>query len=166
MNSQIAMISVSSPLSLDAVRARFDSLLRDADANTNAATAPQSPDLDAIWNAFTRFAGVEVACDEESLFFECGPSSLDESRFYVNFTRTFFGRDAGNHFWSSELNCDFLFENTPDLEELGTTIEAEEFGDDAGERARFFEKVGAQHALWHALQGRQSLSSTIYFGES
>ena len=154
------MTSISSPLSLDDVRARFDSLLHDANK------APQTPDLNAIWSAFTQFARVEVACDEESLFFECGPSSLDESRFYVNFTRTFFGRDAGNHFWSSELNCDFLFENTPDLEELGTTIEAEEFGDDAGERAEFFEKVSAQHALWQALQNRQSLSSTIYFGES
>ena len=156
MNSVVS----SSPIALDAVRARFDALLHDA------ATAPQSPDLNAVWRAFTEFASVKVACDEESLFFECGPSSLDESRFYVNFTRTFFGRDAGNHFWSSELNCDFLFESNEDLEVLGTTIEAEEFGDDAGERDEFFAKVNAQKLLWQALQGRDSLATTIYFGES
>ncbi len=156
MNSAIS----SSPLALDRVRAQFDSLLR------ATGISPDAPDLNATWNAFTQFARVEVACDEESLFFECGPSSTDESRFYVNFTRTFFGRDAGNHFWSSELNCDFLFENTEDLEVLGATIEAEEFDENPNERARFFEQVANQQKLWDALQGRQSLATTIYFGES
>lgn len=156
MNSAIS----PSPLALDRVRAQFDSLLR------ATGTSPDAPDLNATWRAFTEFAQVEVACDEESLFFECGPSSTNESRFYVNFTRTFFGRDAGNHFWSSELNCDFLFENTEDLEVLGATIEAEEFDENPDERARFFEQIGQQKKLWDALQGRESLATTIYFGES
>ena len=156
MNSAV----FSSPLALDRVRAQFDALLR------ALGTAPDAPDLNATWRAFTEFASIEVICDEESLFFECGPSSTDESRFYVNFTRTFFGRDAGNHFWSSELNCDFLFENTEALEELGATIEAEEFDDDASERARFFDKVNAQNALWRALADRASVAAAIYFGES
>ena len=156
MNSAVS----PSPLALDRVRAQFDALLRAAGA------APDAPDLSATWSAFSQFAHIEVACDEESLFFECGLSSTDESHFYVNFTRTFFGRDAGNHFWSSELNCDFLFENTEDLEVLGATIEAEEFGDNPGERARFFEQVAKQQKMWNALEGRQSLATTIYFGES
>ena len=156
MNSTLA----SAPISLDNVRAHFDDLLR------AASTAPDVPDFNATWRAFAQFARVSVACDEESLFFECGPSPSDETRFYVNFTRTFFGRDAGNHFWSSELNCDFLFENTPDLEELGTTIEAEEFTHNSEEIAEFFGQVEAQTALWSALQGRQSVAGTIYFGES
>ena len=151
---------VSSLLPLDAVRARFDSLL------LATGTALVAPDLNATWKAFAEFALVKVACDEESLFFECGPSSTDESHFYVNFTRTFFGRDAGNHFWSSELNCDFVFQNSEDLEELGTTIEAEEFGDDPSERAQFFERANAQTALWQALENCSSLAATIYFGES
>ena len=156
MNSVVS----PSPISLDRVRVQFDSLL------LAAGTSPEAPDLNATWRAFTEFAPIEVACDEESLFFECGLSSIDESRFYVNFTRTFFGRDAGNHFWSSELNCDFLFENTEDLEVLGATIEAEEFGENPEERERFFEQVAKQQKMWNALQGRESLATTIYFGES
>lgn len=156
------MTSAVSPsqIPLDGVRARFDELLR------VPGTAPDAPDLQTTWRAFTEFAQVGVACDDESLFFECGPSSTDESRFYVNFTRTFFGRDAGNHFWSSELNCDFLFENTPDLEELGATIEAEELPEQPDERARFFGDVSAQKTLWHALESSPCLTATIYFGES
>ena len=149
-----------SPISLDNVRAHFDGLLR----ATGAASA--APDLNATWRAFAQFARVVVVCDEESLFFECGPSPSDETRFYVNFTRTFFGRDAGNHFWSSELNCDFLFENTAQLEELGATVEAEEFAHNSAEIAEFFERVEAQSALWDALAGRENVAATIYFGES
>ena len=150
----------SAPISLDNVRAHFDDLLRATGA------ALEAPTLNATWRAFAQFARVAVVCDEESLFFECGPSPSDENRFYVNFTRTFFGRDAGNHFWSSELNCDFLFENTEALEELGTTIEAEEFAHNSDEIAEFFAQVEAQSALWRALEGRESLAATIYFGES
>ena len=150
----------SAPIALDHVRAHFDELLRPTGAALDA------PDLNATWRAFTEFARAPVVCDEESLFFECGLSPSNENRFYVNFTRTFFGRDAGNHFWSSELNCDFLFENTPELEELGVTIEAEEFAHNSNEIAEFFERIEAQTALWNALAGRESVEATLYFGES
>ena len=156
MNSSVS----PSRLSLDAVRPQFESLLRAANV------VPASPALGATWRAFAEFARTEVACDDESLFFECGPSPSDESRFYVNFTRTFFGRDAGNHFWSSELNCDFLLESDEILEELGATIEAEELADSPAGRATFFRQVNAQKALWSAMEKREVLAATIYFGES
>ena len=151
---------LSSPLSLDHVRAHFEALLNETGTRFDA------PDLKKTWRAFEEFAAVEVACDDESLFFECGPSPSQEDRFYVNFTRTFFGRDAGNHFWSSELNCDFMFACDDQIETLGTTIEAEELPDNPAERARFFEQVKAQREIWDALRDCEALSGTIYFGES
>ena len=150
----------SSPISLDKVRARFETLLADAGTRCDA------PDMLKTWRAFEAFAQIEIACDDESLFFECGPSPSHEDRFYVNFTRTFFGRDAGNHFWSVELNCDFLFECSDAMETLGTTIEAEELADNPAERARFFEQVKAQREIWDALGECEALSGTIYVGES
>ena len=142
------------------MRPQFDALLVAAEG------VPDAPTLAATWRAFDAFAQIEVACDDESLFFECGPSPSNENQFYVNFTRTFFGRDAGNHFWSSELNCDFIFENDEALEELGATIEADDLADQPQERAQFFQSVNEQTALWNALEGREANSATIYIGES
>ncbi len=150
----------SSRISLDAVRAQFDALLRAAE------TTPDAPELSATWRAFGAFAQIEVEGDDESLFFECGLSPSNEDLFYVNFTRTFFGRDAGNHFWSSELNCDFQFQSDETLEVLGLTVEAEELAEQAQERADFFARVNAQTKLWSALENRESLAATIYVGES
>ena len=150
----------ASPISIDELGAQFRELLR---ANQ---TSFEAPELAASWRAFAAFCQREVACDEESLFFECGLSPSNEERFYVNFTRTFFGRDAGNHFWSSEVNCDFIFACDETLEELGATIEAEEFTHNSAEVAEFFARVEAQTALWRALEGHASLAATIYVGES
>ena len=146
------------PLSLDALRAHFEALLRAQE------TAPAALELDATWRAFAEFSRILVACDEESLFFECGLSPSNENHFYVHFTRTFIGRDAGNHFWSNELNCDFLLQSDEQLEELGLTIEAEI--ETPEERAAFFRDVEAQSGLWKTLQGRPCLSAAIYVGES
>lgn len=153
------MTSVSR-ISIDDLRPQFEALLRASQTSFDA------PEFAATWRAFGAFSPIEVECDDESLFFEYGLSPSDENRFYVNFTRTFFGRDAGNHFWSSEINCDFLFQTDETLEELGETIEAEEFSENPEERAQFFRSVEAQTALWRALEGRESLSATIYVGES
>jgi len=139
------------------VRGQFEAQLR------AAGTSLEAPSLAQTWRAFREFSQIAVACDEESLFFECGLSPSNESHFYVNFTRTFIGRDAGNHFWSSEVNCDFLFESDEALEEIGATVEAEiEVPVDHDD---FFRAVEAQ-AVWKLLQGRAPLGATIYVGES
>ncbi len=153
------MIS-SSRISIDALRPQFEALLRASQ------TSSEAPEFNATWRAFGAFSQIEVECDDESLFFECGLSPSDESRFYVNFTRTFFGRDAGNHFWSSEVNCDFLFASDETLEEFGVTVEAEDLAEQPDGRAAFFAQVAQQKALWQALEDRRSLSATIYIGES
>ena len=153
-------MTTGTPLSLDKLRAHFEALLR------AAGTSPDAPTLPETWRAFGEFASVPVACDEESLFFECGLSPSNEAHFYVNFTRTFIGRDAGNHFWSHELNCDFLFESDEELEELGATIEAEELAENPDERAAFFERVNARAEVWNALDECRAVSGTIYVGES
>ena len=150
----------SSRLAIDDLHSRFRELLR-----TNQ-TSFDAPEWGATWRAFMEFSRVEFECDDESLFFECGLSPSDESRFYVNFTRTLFGRDAGNHFWSSEVNCDFLFASDEALETLGATIEADDLAHRPPERADFFDKVEAQREVWRALAGRRSLEATIYIGES
>ena len=147
----------STPLSLDAVRAHFNALLSAQN------TAPDAPALAQTWRAFAEFSQIPVACGEESLFFECGLSPSNESHFYVNFTRTFIGRDAGNHFWSSEVNCDFVFQSDEALEDLGATIEAEIGSPD--ERAAFLREV-ERHEVWRTLQGHTALRATIYVGES
>lgn len=152
---------ISSPrIPIDALRTQFELLLRASETSLDA------PEFAATWRAFCAFAQVEAECDDESLFFECGLSPSDESRFYVNFTRTFFGRDAGNHFWSNELNCDFLFESDEALEVLGATIEADDLAQKPAERAEFFRAVEAQQKVWRVLGDRQSLEATIYIGES
>lgn len=153
-------MTTSSRISIDDLHAQFRELLR-----TNE-TSIDAPEFAATWRAFVTFAQLDVECDDESLFFEYGLSPSNEDRFYVNFTRTFFGRDAGNHFWSSEVNCDFLFQTDETLEELGETIEADDLAGQPAERAAFFEQVGAQTNLWRALEVRQSLAATIYVGES
>ncbi len=153
------MIS-SSRISIDALRPQFEALLRASE------TSFEAPDWNATWRAFGAFSQIEVECDDESLFFECGLSPSDESRFYVNFTRTFFGRDAGNHFWSSEVNCDFLFASDEALEMFGVTVEADDLAEQPDERATFFHRVNAQQELWQALETRQSLAAAIYIGES
>lgn len=153
-------MNTSSRLSIDDLHSQFRELLR-----TNQ-TAFDAPEWGATWCAFVEFSQIEVACDDESLFFEYGLSPSDESRFYVNFTRTFFGRDAGNHFWSSEVNCDFIFGCDERLEELGETIEADDLAGQPAERAEFFDKVVAQTHLWRVLEGRDALVATIYIGES
>lgn len=160
---KLALLStamISSRISIDALRPQFETLLR------AAGTSFEAPEFIATWRAFGTFSPLEVECDDESLFFECGLSPSDENRFYVNFTRTFFGRDAGNHFWSSELNCDFLFESDETLELFGATIEADDLAEQPNARATFFREVEAQQKLWRALEGRQSLAATIYVGES
>ena len=155
------MAIISSPrISIDELRPQFEALLRDCETSFDA------PELGATWRAFGAFAHIQAKCDDESLFFEYGLSPSDESRFYVNFTRTFFGRDAGNHFWSSEVNCDFLFQTDEILEEMGETIEADDLAGNPAERATFLSQVNAQTALWRALEGRESLVATIYVGES
>lgn len=146
-----------SPISLDAVRAQFAALL------SAAGTSLEAPALAQTWRAFREFSQIAVACDEESLFFECGLSPSNEDCFYVNFTRTFFGRDAGNHFWSNEVNCDFLFQCDEILEEIGATVEAEV--ESAGERDAFFRAADAQ-MVWQLLEGHAPLGATIYSGES
>ena len=150
----------SSRISIDDISAQFRELLR---ANQ---TSFEAPKFAATWRAFAAFAQFDVECDDESLFFEYGLSPSNEDRFYVNFTRTFFGRDAGNHFWSSEVNCDFIFQTDDILEELGETVEADDLAGQPGERAAFIEQVEAQAVLWRALQGRESLAAAIYVGES
>ena len=150
-------MTTETPLSLDAVRVQFEALLRAQN------TSPGAPGLAQTWRAFREFAAIPVACDEESLFFECGLSPSNESHFYVNFTRTFIGRDAGNHFWSSEVNCDFLFSSDEKLEELGATVEAEV--ETADDRATFFGEAQAQ-TLWAMLENCAPLGATIYVGES
>lgn len=148
------------PLSLDVLRPQFEALLR------AAGTSISAPELPAAWNAFAAFSQLSVACDDEGLFFECGISPSDENCYYVHFTRTFFGRDAGNHFWSHEVNCDFLFACDQTLASIAETVEIEELAVQPDERATFFRDVNAISALWNALKGRQSLDSTIYIGES
>ena len=150
----------SSRISIDALRPQFEALLRACE------TSFDNPEFAATWRAFGAFAEIEVECDDESLFFECGLSPSHENRFYVNFTRTFFGRDAGNHFWSSELNCDFLFESDEDLEVLGATVEADDLAEQPNGRAEFFRAVEAQQKFWRVIEGRESLAATIYIGES
>ena len=149
-------MNTQTPLSLDVLRPQFEALVR------AAGTSMQTPTLAQTWRAFREFCALSVVCDEESLFFECGLSPSSE-RFYVNFTRTFIGRDAGNHFWSSEVNCDFLFESDEELENLGATVEAEIESPD--ERDAFFRDVEA-HEVWRHLEGRAPLGATIYVGES
>ena len=147
-------------ISIDALRPQFEELLR---ANQTSLAAPA---FAATWRAFVAFAQTEVECDDESLFFEYGLSPSNESRFYVNFTRTFFGRDAGNHFWSSEINCDFLFESDEILEVIGATVEADDLAHNPAERAEFFAAVEAQQKFWRVIEGREILAATIYVGES
>ena len=150
-------MTTETPLSIDSLRPQFEALLRAHN------TSLQAPALGAAWRAFVAFCQIAVACDEESLFFECGLSPSIEGRFYVNFTRTFIGRDAGNHFWSCEVNCDFLFQSDEQLEELGQTIEAEV--ETPADCAAFTRAVEA-HAVWRLLENRAPLQSTIYIGES
>ena len=151
-------MNTTTPLSLNGLRAHFEALLRAQNAALDAL------ELAATWRAFAEFSRIPVACDEESLFFECGLSPSNENHFYVHFTRTFIGRDAGNHFWSHELNCDFLLQSDEELEELGFTVESEIESSD--ERAAFFRDVEAQSGLWKTLGNRPCLSAAIYVGES
>ncbi len=153
-------MTTSSRISIDDLHVQFRELLR-----TNQ-TSFEAPAFAATWRAFVAFAQLDVECDDESLFFEYGLSPSNEERFYVNFTRTFFGRDAGNHFWSSEVNCDFIFQTDEVLEELGETVEADDLAGQPAERTAFVEKVEAQTALWRELEGRDTLEATIYIGES
>lgn len=150
-------MTTENPLSLDVLRPQFEALLLAQNTSPNAAT------LDATWRAFVAFCQLPVVCNEESLFFECGLSPSSEDRFYVHFTRTFIGRDAGNHFWSSEVNCDFMFQSDERLEELGETIEAE-----VGSREDRVEWIRAveSHDAWRLLAGHAPLEATIYIGES
>jgi hypothetical protein len=155
---------MTTPISIDALCARFDEAL------SRMNTSREAPHFEPTWRAFAAFAREDVNCDDESLFFEAGVSPSQRDRFYVHFTRTVYGREiAAGHVFAMIINCDFLFNLSSELKTFARAgewaVEADELGQYPDERARFLEEIEAETTLWNALQSATHVSGDVYVGE-
>lgn len=155
---------MTTPIAIDALCVSFDAAL------SRWNTSRETPLLLPTWRAFSAFAREDVDCDDESLFFEAGISPSQRDRFYVHFTRTVYAREVvAGHVFAMIINCDFLFTLSSELKTFTNAgewaVEADELSQYPDERARFFEEIEAESALWDALQTATQVSGEVYVGE-
>lgn len=155
---------MTTPIPIDALCLRFDAVL------SRMNTSRDKPRLEPTWRAFAAFAREAVDCDDESLFFEAGVSPSQRDRFYVHFTRTVYAREVvAGHVFAMIINCDFLFNLSSELKTFANAgewaVEADELSQYPDERARFFEEIAAESALWNALETATHVSGEVYVGE-
>jgi hypothetical protein len=107
-----------------------DALAHLRNALASAGFREDAPDPDAAWRAFRAFAAVPVAVEDDALLFQCGVWSFTgRPMFHWNLTRQLTRGARGDDDAMEQLSLTILYEPTPGLQDLETSLWSYDFAD-------------------------------------